>query len=329
MLVKEELVEYLTKGYIHVSRQDYLFFSNLVKIASEQRVTTGQNKLLDKLIDKYQRQLASEKLYSEHLKKLPWRHTLLESKPEYTQAHLSLDNNKLVLRSPYNKKFITKLKGLTRDNTFIWNKELKAYVSPDYGFAFRLIYDIANEIFGDVKLDNNLQEVLNDLQQYENFYWEPTLIESNGNYYIAAINEQVYQKIDEIVLDGSTKCLYQLSKLSVNANFNLTDEQKFAITYSNEFDMNQIDTLVSYIKNCEIKDVGILTSQKNNFFITNLVDKLSRQQIKVNYHGSPYSTTFVNKPTELIISITGSQSFYTQNSFKIVKLLNSTPINIK
>ena len=58
MQKKEHLLHYMMKGHVHLSKKDYGFFNNLSYIIREKnQVTSNQNKLFDKLILKYQRQL--------------------------------------------------------------------------------------------------------------------------------------------------------------------------------------------------------------------------------------------------------------------------------
>jgi len=58
MQKREHLLHYMMKGHVHLSKKDYGFFNNLTYIIKDKnQVTSNQNKLFDKLILKYQRQL--------------------------------------------------------------------------------------------------------------------------------------------------------------------------------------------------------------------------------------------------------------------------------
>ena len=55
---KEMLTHYLLKGYVHLSKKDYGFFNNISYITNGKKsITSNQDKLFNKLILKYQRQL--------------------------------------------------------------------------------------------------------------------------------------------------------------------------------------------------------------------------------------------------------------------------------
>jgi len=251
MLVKEELVQYLTRGYIHVSRQDFLFFNNLIKIAEEKRVTTGQDKLLNKLIDKYKRQLVKEKLDVNHLKNLRWNHELVETKVEYQQAELKLVDDQFVLRLPFNRKFITELNRLNDDKFFYWDKAKRMYFAPANNLALKNILPVLLSCFQNIILCDKIKEIIQEIKQYENNIWEPTLVERNGNYYIAACNEILYEQIKNLELNDNSITLYALSKLGVCVENKLLDtpEKVFASNYFANVDTSEAENVATWIKN--------------------------------------------------------------------------------
>ena len=251
MLVKEDLVQYLIRGYIHVSRQDFLFFNNLIKIAEEKRVTTGQDKLLNKLIDKYKRQLVKEKLDVTHLKNLRWNHNLVETKPEYQQAELKLVGNQFILRLPFNRKFITELNRLGDDKFFLWNKTSRMYFAEANTLALKNILPVLKSCFQEIVLCDKIKDILNEVKQYEYDIWAPTLVERNGNYYIAACNEVLYEHIKDLELNDNCKTLYELSKLGVSVENKLLDTQEkvFAAEYFASVDTVDASKMVDWIRN--------------------------------------------------------------------------------
>jgi hypothetical protein len=335
MLVKEELVEYLTKGYIHVSRQDYLFFNNLIKIAEEKRVTTGQDKLLNKLIDKYKRQLVKERLDVNHLKNLRWNHDLLESKPEYQRAELSLVDNELILRSPYHKGFSQSLSKLGSNNTFVWDKINRLHRSPATTFALKNILGIIAKHFSDHIVCENIQKILDDVRQYENCHWSPTLVYSNGNYYIAACNEVLNNQLQDVTLNNHSATMFKLNQLGINVTDNIanTDELKFASTFEVDVDINNLDNLCDWIRNLGISEICMSQHMLyNRGLYKEIREKFLSENITVlNQNELKQLKQTTKKNQIMLLQFRSKYDIGDDTSYasKIVLLKNSRPIDIR
>jgi len=330
MLVKEELVQYLTRGYIHVSRQDFLFFNNLIKIAEEKRVTTGQDKLLNKLIDKYKRQLVKERLDVNQLKNLRWNHDLVETKPEYQQAELKLIDDQFVLRLPFNRKFITELNRLNDDKFFIWDKSKRMYFSPANNLALKNILPVLKSCFQDIVFCDKTKAILSEVKQYENDIWEPTLVERCGNYYIIACNEILYEHIKHLELNEHSTTLYELSKLGITVEPELLDTQEkvFASDYFASVDTSNTEHLATWIKN-----LG-----KNIVFVRN---ESQLKSLPLKKYGIEVFTFKDYLPEvhddSLVLVMRNYYSFYDltgdnkhrYNFGKVISIKNSNPIFVK
>lgn len=329
MLVKEEVVEFLVQGNIKVSRQDYQFFTNLLKFCREKRVTTGQDKLLNKLLDKYKRQLNKQGYKSEELQLVPWHQKLVETKIEFQQAHLSINNDKLVLRSPFSKKFISQLSDLQKItfNILDWDKKDKVYVGTLSNFALKNLLPILFDCFDNVVLSDNIKEIIDDVKQYKDYIWDPTLVRINNRYYVIACNEMLYEQIKDINLDNSPQCLFELSTMGIGAHNNIVDDdaKKFATTYYAEADLIELDKLATYLK-----ELGV------NIVFGSAVIKKSLQYIftKYNIEIKPND----NLPNDLHMykhiiclqhnSSKKSRPYYLDNVHvsKIVVIKNSMPV---
>jgi hypothetical protein len=142
MLVKEELIKYFVNGHIHVSNKDYQFFLNLQKFAGQNKITTNQAKLFDKLIIKYQRQLKKEKLDIEFLINLKWKTILVASDSNYIVPKLFIDGDTLNIRTPFNRKFQHMMSGCRE--VFLWNKEVKLYTGTLTTRSLKLAVEALN-----------------------------------------------------------------------------------------------------------------------------------------------------------------------------------------
>jgi hypothetical protein len=76
---------------LNLGRNDERFLHNLEKlICNTRKVTTNQVELVNKLIEKYQRQLNKHKLFSTDLLVLPWETLIVQTTEEYTSAHIGI-----------------------------------------------------------------------------------------------------------------------------------------------------------------------------------------------------------------------------------------------
>lgn len=332
MLVKEELVQYLTKGYIHVSRQDYLFFNNLIRFSNEGTVTTGQDKLLNKLIDKYQKQLRKENLDIESLKTLPWLHPIVETLDTYRKAYVKIIDKEIVVKNPFSKKFMQDLQRLGASNTLEWDKSKKLYRAPFSTYMLKHAIDLVVKNFDEVEFCSTVQNILNEVQQYNNCYWNPTLVEVHGHYYIAACNQQLYDCTLDVILTNDPRTFFELSKrgISVDKNIKLTSEaSRFATSYHYEMDIDQVDDLIDCLKAIDITSV-LVEHQAiyTNSLYKELRHKLEDNGIKVVPHNDlkylgneqyPVLMTFRSRIRHL----------ETNRASKIVYIKNSRPITVR
>lgn len=322
MLLKDNLVYYLTQGYIHVSRQDYLFFSNLVKIANERNVTTGQNNLLNKLLIKYQKQLRNNNLDIEILKNLPWKNPLLETLDEYRRTYINLTETEITVRNPFSKKFISSLQ--KSNSELVWDKKRKCYSAEYNTYNLKHSLDVVFKNFDNVVLSNNIQQLLNDIKQYENCHWNPTLVKSNENFYIAAANEYLTNNLN-FELNDQPNTLFKLNRYGVRIDETLqfSEERKFASSYIYHIDIADVDLLVDLLIKLEINNVVIEghTLYRDSIY-KELRNKLIQHDIKIRNETDA-------DPTSVLLTFKASNIFWrTKKASKIILIKNSRPISI-
>lgn len=327
MQTKDDLVAYLTKGYIHVSRQDYSFFINLFKLAEEGKVTTGQNKLLDKLVDKYQKQLLKQGYDKDWLKSLHWHKELLETTDYYRNAHLSLVDKKLILKTPFSKSFITGLRA-EKQNSFEWNKKYRQYESPAATIALKIILPLLYKNFDSVLLDKELQQITEELKQFENSIWNPTLVKINGTFFIIAANQQIAEQLNNYTLSDNPECVYHLSKLGINIHSSIGESEalNFAKAHMYEIDIDDIDSLISYLHSINEKFVYVDNQLKyTRGLYIELCDKLISNGIqihKLHEQGIP-------KDISILLHFKGGYINSEINPSKIVSINNGRPVHIR
>ena len=117
---KEQLI-YFMESTLRLSRYDIRFLQNLVKIILvRMRVTSNEAKLVDKSIEKYERQYVKNQMFIKELLNRPWKTVVVETTDEYTSAQIGIVDDNMILKTPYNKAFITACRSLSQ-SSFVWD----------------------------------------------------------------------------------------------------------------------------------------------------------------------------------------------------------------
>lgn len=226
---KEQLLYYFTGKNLKLSTYDEKFCQNLQHIITKSnRITSNQKDLFEKLISKYKKQIAQSGLNVDECKKLPWTTNIVESEPKYTGAQVSLANNgkKIIVRVPFNRKFIARLREDIRPNAnyLEWVRSEKYYVCPLCTPAIKFLVDELHKFFPTVNFDDKLQSLIDNALSYNARVYNPTLVKIHGNYYIAAINNALYEYIKDIELNDDPKTLHTLSQYGITIHDDITQD---------------------------------------------------------------------------------------------------------
>lgn len=336
---KEHLLYFFLQGKISLSQYDYKFMANLqTMIHTSQRVTTNQAELFDKLIGKYARQLTKASLVKEELKVLPWKAMVVQSTPEYTGAKVSLLEDIITVRVPFNKTFISSFRAVD-DNPFEWIKEEKLYRAPFSTYALKIVHTIFPSYFPYINYCETLSSILEDLKQYEGLIWEPTLMNVNDRIVVGAANPVVAELISDLDLTMNIDNLYTMSRFQfpVHPNFYGNDpELKFAYEYVTEVDIDDIVQVAKWIRSLKVERLLLdrplamdkkLYSEIEAAFTGISVELLLTYQHDLNL-GSPLP------PKSFLLQahshLNGRLNTYINHNIdKIVVLKNSRPIEVK
>lgn len=337
MQAKEHLLYFFLSKPIRLHYSDRKFFNKLTIIIKDTNtITTGQDKLFNKLVEKYESQLSKTLLTKDQMVSLPWKANVVETSKEHTSARISLVNNQLVIKVPMNNKFIRKFEDI-KDNTFKWDKTKKAYISPMSTHALKLAYVTLPRYFSDTRFCKNITNLIDTANLYSNLIWEPTLVLINNNYYIIAINEAISNRISDIELNNDPKTLFELSKLGIQISDQIidTDLKKFASEFITEIDINKTVMLAEWFKELEITQV-LLGKGIHNAFIKNktlfnpMLAMLSNNGIKYIPVDSNFEiTNDIGAPTLLQYHGNENMKFCGKGSLaKCVFIKNSNPIEV-
>jgi hypothetical protein len=327
---KEHILYFLLNGKINLSQFDQKFFSNLqMLIIKNNRITTNQAALFDKLVDKYARQLNKHSIHKETISNLEWKTNIIASTPEYTNAKVSVVDDNLTIRLPFNKNFISAFKNVD-DNPFEWNKTDKMYVAKFGTYALKIATTLLPEFF-EVDYSSEIQNILNELNQYDSVkYWKPTLRMVNNNLMIVAINDILYESIKDIELKLDIPTLYKLSHYGISIDEELIKDRpdlQFAGSYIAVIDLDDLTTVANWL--AEINPKVLIPN--NVSYSHEMIDIFAQVNILVESKKKFYVMAFEN-PVVLIQSYTNklpSDYLNANKAGKIIMIKNSRPIVIK
>lgn len=332
---KEEILYFMRSGVLRISRSDLRFITNLQTIINTKKyVTSNQSNLLEKIILKYERQLAKHELSTNKLIALPWRIEILESSHSYTDAFITIDGKAIYFKSPYNKQFITDFKNHSSD-LFKWNPELKRYEGEYSTTTLRTLATMAPKYFGIVNHCIETTRLLSIISQYDyGLCWEPTLVSVNGNLMVVALNQHLSDAIKDISLTTDVKTLATLASYGVKVHSTLlpTEHEVFASNYAPLVEVTEIGNLVVWLSELECDYVYISGGNSLSRIIKTLVTELNSKSIPhgiVTYREKPIDATQFKFPVIVRFTRTGNVDIEPKRIAKLITMVNSEPIDIK
>jgi len=331
---KEQLIYFMITN-LRLSRYDIRFLQNLEKISSFKKViTSNQAQLVDKLIEKYERQFVKNQMFIKELLQLPWKTLVVATTDEYTSAHIGILDDNLILKTPYNKAFITAFRN-SSESSFVWDHVNKYYIADLSTHSLKLAINIVTKFFNEVRYSDNVTKLLDQLKYYKDTkYWTPTLVCTNDNYIIACTNSALNEAIKHITLNAELTTLAELVRYGIQIDESIlrTDEERFAGSYNPTIELNDLPNIVSWLQNinCDylyVSGIALTTSLKQR---QNFKDKVINAGI--HYVENPKYTTQrelkYKFPVSLRVRMVPDFNEPT-NIAKIINVVNSQPINLE
>lgn len=339
---KEQLI-YLFTTNPRLPQNDRRFFVKIGEIIqSTNMITTGQAQLFDQLIEEHYDQLKKTNLTVEQLLALPWKTKIVETSKEYTSARVSLVEDEIIIKVPFNKRFDKKLIDIS-DNSFRWDNTLKVYRSPADTYSLKLAHTYLPRYFPEVRYCERLTQILNSITGMEKLVWDPTLIYINNNYYVIATNEIVGEFIKDMDLNADPLTLFKLSRFGIKVDKSIiqTDIQKFAANFVAEVDIEKLDEVVEWLSILQVKEVllGKGTSPLNmnahsthKTLIRSLVNKLHLTDIKTYKLKHEINIEEKVPQNAVLIQYHGNETMKFHSNLALAKsvfIRNSIPIEVK
>lgn len=328
---KEQLIHYLI-SHISLGTYDKKFLSNIYE--TNKPLTTNQNELLDKIVLRYTKQFAKKELVSSELISLPWTRPLVTSSPQYTEAHISTNDENICIRTPYKKDYILKLK----DSKYpiVWDREDRAWYTDYCAVTLKYVIEQTENYFSAVNYSEDIKVLIDYLAEFENCkYWDPTLTYINGRCYLVASNQHLHDAVYELLESITPHTLSKLVRCGIKIDDsvinNLPHDKElvsFAIETQPTLESDDIVTLVEYLVKIECDLIVVSNSAYFSKFITTelsnmLVETNIRLMIVERYQVYPIEE--INKYNCTVFLTNNMRTDSITNIFtdKIVHLVNS------
>ena len=332
-----EHIAHFMMGNISLSRFDKKFVESLQVL---KQVTTNQVELFYRIIYKYRRQLSKHELDADVLIHLPWTMKVVESAPQYTDGHVSIEDNQIIFKCPYNKNFIDAFRK-EDTNTFVWDKERKQYSTEYSTHSLKLLVYTANKFFKVIHYCNIVTGLLDTIKEYKDVkYWKPTLTNINGNLYVVATTEQLDEALGDMVLDITPTTISKLVYYGVHIDESIYDiddaKQTFISNRLYEIEVSDVLNIVPWLVEIECDYVVFTGNRLLPEVRKSLREKLILAGIRIDpeskwlYKSKAKESNNHNFPVVIRFRTSRDPTYDEPIKVgKIVQLVNSQPIDIK
>lgn len=331
---KEHLAYFMQAGMIKLSPPDLKFMTTLnYHFIKNEKVTTNQINLFEKLVIKYKRQLRKYKLTPDNISKLQWANAnIVVSDKSFTEPCLSIQGSIIYFKSPFNTKFIQQIKNL--ESKYIWDRDKKHYTCEYGTFAFKEIVQLAEKHYSMVNYCDVSQTLLNTISELQHNYWNPTLIKGKTNYFICASNESLIEATKSITLSDNLKSLSDLTRFGVEIAENIKQtgaKYKFAGEYQTEININDLYDAIDWLVEMSVDCVGIVLENTLPLALKEKIhEKCEYNNIRVINLKSTRITKLPQDFKRVCVFCFSSKLEFPKNNniIKVVKVNNTNLINI-
>ena len=335
---KEQLIYFLISN-LSLGTYDRRFLTNLetINLQKKKPLTSNQAELLDKIVLRYKRQLTKLEIDTDQVISLPWSIQPIKSLPQFTETHLYLIEDELILRSPYKNSFIKDFKKL--DLHAKWEPDDRLWRIPANTYTLKTVKKCVEYHFEKVNYDEYITKLLDAISVLENSSWEPTYKYLNGNFYVLNINEHLSDALKDIPFDISLKTLSRLSSLGIKVDDTVIEKYKEIYP---ETDIRFSFDLVSKIDQGDTKLLDRILSLNPSLvvfseYISSVKPYLSIVREELKQHNIPVTSITFGKHVNIlkedyVVLIESGMSIkqhFLPYVSKVVQIVNSNPITIK
>ena len=326
----EHLLHFM-KGHIHLSRYDEKFIDSISLLT---QVTTNQVILFHTLLDKYRRQFAKHEINVEDLYDLQWNVKIVESIPKYTNGHVTIENDTIYFRCPFNRSFIDTFRK-EPNNKFLFNKETRQYEAPYNQYSLKILINNAAKFFNDLDLCPETTRLLGNIHYYANVkYWNPRLVKLNDRLYIIGMNSALNDALGDIELNTDSDTLATIASYGIEVDSSLYEDtfaNRVKASAQLKIEHGELKDLIGVLQelNCDmvyLSGAGLLNLAKKK-----LVELLTDADM-------PYTDLNIAVPSQtkfnFPVAIRLRENAYGAKHdpykvCKVIHIVNSIPITIK
>lgn len=336
---KEQLIHYLL-GNISLGTYDKKFLVNLETsyLIPKKPLTSNQANLLEKIIVRYKRQLAKQEISSEEAIQLPWTRQPVPSLPEFTETHLLLVDDELILRCPYKSAFLKDFKKL--DIHGKWESEDRLWRIPANTYSLKTVKQCIEKHYDKINYCEFIVDILKPLEEFSvEDTWNPTLKFINGIFYVVAITPALNTALDDLSFDIDLANLARFVAKGIEIDQSVIDKYKetytekqiqFAIDLMVKMDIgdNDLIDLLAVLKPDLIVFSEYISSVKPFFNVVK--EKLTMYNMRLMTQ--TYAQVVDISGYDYIIAVESGLSLKHQMIpyvSKLVQVVNSKPIIIK
>jgi len=335
----EQAISYMLQ-HLRLSRVDFKFLDSVSKTGVRQNsITTNQVELFKKIVYKYRKQLEKLKFSVIDIIELPWHCKVIPSSPEFTEAYISIVDNLIKLKAPYNKNFIV----ATRKEpipSMKWDKVERLY-TINYGtYAFKELYHKVKEHFSEVNYCVVSKRLLDYVEKYNDvLYWNPNLVYKNNRFFICAANESLMESINHIELNIEPQTIADLVFHGIRISDSVLNilREKYPTEFVNFIsdpepiiEAQKIELIIEWLSmiGCDVVYEVNKMYRFGEKFNSNYYETFKKYSIPIIKNAEADQNKSYKRPVSFSYTTLGFGMNRPNKLFKIIKFVNSQPVNI-
>lgn len=279
---KEQLLYFCLNGNLRLSNYDYKFMANLqTMIRDHVRVTGNQSVLFTKLMNKYSKQLSKLGIDDAMINDLDWKTPVLESTDDYTSARITISNDEIIIKVPFNKLFIASFKR-SETNNFNWNKETKEYRAAFSTSSLKIAVSSVAKYFDKVIYCEQTKSIVDAILAYDAKFWNPTLTRVGDRLVVMACNATLASHIQTLQLKADAHTFHLMSLYGIAVDPSLTEDDsflQFSAQRCPEVEITELETVIDWMKELKCENAVIGRGLTYHASTASIVNSLSERGI--------------------------------------------------
>ena len=284
---------------INLARYDVGVLESMCEtVLQSNALTEKQGDLACKIILKYQRQLANKLIDVGPLESPKWRIPL--RKMDYTRS-LSLSDNKLTLRFPFNNELIESIRTFGRESqgSVKWNRDSKVWevALTEYNVSWIVTWAEVNQ----VKVEPEVIDLMNLISQVEQTPYAIELTVNNGLLDITNCPDSLRNYVTDELGGWDMSNLLNLVNASptlgftINADlaqaiiseygfrfYNIATNREVKINPDTLMSTNDFSSVLDYAVTCDVWPVVVYEPDLSNRMLNRLLERFDESQVLVS-----------------------------------------------